>query len=170
MSVIKTHEINLYAKLKNNYIRLRPLNDKHLPLLYKWNSDPEIVYWTDDLPEGEVYGKEDINGIYNYVSNIAYCFLLEVNGEPIGECWLEEMNIQEVSDMYPNLNVKRIDMMIGEKDWWGKGIGSAIVGMLTDYAFEHDGVDIMHIVSVADDNIRSQRAFLKTGSTKMILS
>jgi len=163
MSILRTHEINLYGKLKDYNIRLRPLNDGHLPLLYKWNADPEVVYWCEDLEEMEANDEESVRGIYGYVANIAYCFLLEVNGEPIGDCWLEEMNIQEVSDMYPNLNVKRIDMMIGEKDWWGKGIGSALVGMLTDYAFERDNVDIVHIPSVFDFNIRSQKAFLKNG-------
>ena len=163
MNIIKSHDITLIGKLKEYNIQLKPLNDKHLPLLFKWNADPDVTYWCEgsDLPEGN--DEKTVCDIYSYVSKIAFCFLLEVNGEPIGDCWLEEMNIQEVSDMYPNLNVKRIDMMIGEKDWWGKGIGTALVGILTDYAFEHDNVDIIHIPSVFDFNIRSQKAFLKNG-------
>ena len=163
MRIIKTHDINLYGKKNDNLIRLRPLNDEHLPLLYKWNADPEVTYWCEDIDEGTANNEETVHDIYGYVSEIAYCFLIEVNGEPIGECWLEKMNIQEVIDMYPNLNVKRIDMMIGEKDWWEKGIGSALVGMITDYAFEHDNVDILHIPSIFDYNIRSQRTFLRNG-------
>ena len=163
MSIIKTHDINLYGKSKDNYIRLRPLNDSHLPLLYKWGADPEIVYWTDDNDNDEGMTEESVQCIYGYVSPIAYCFLIEVNGEPVGDCWLEEMNIQEVSDMYPNLNVKRIDMTIGEKNWWGKGIGNAFVGMLTDYAFDCDNVDVIHIPGVFEFNIRSQKTFLRNG-------
>ena len=163
MSIIKTHEINLYGKSKNHYIRLKPLNDEHLPLLYKWNADPEVTYWCEGNDSDEGNNEQTVHDIYGYVSQIAYCFLLEVDREPIGECWLEEMNIQEVIDMYPNLNIKRIDMMIGEKNWWGKGIGSALVGILTDYAFEHDNVDILHIPCVFDYNIRSQKTFLRNG-------
>lgn len=28
-------------------IILRPLSDVHLPYLYKWSSDPEVLYWTE---------------------------------------------------------------------------------------------------------------------------
>ena len=162
--IIQTHDINLYGKKKDFNIHLRPLNDVHLPLLYKWNADPEVTYWCEGNDDGRLFNDEQtVRDIYEYVSPIAYCFLLEVDGEPIGDCWLEQMNIQEVIDMYPNLNVKRIDMMIGEKSWWGKGIGSALVGMLTDYAFIHDNVDIIYIPGVFDFNIRSQRTFLRNG-------
>ena len=65
--------------------------------------------------------------------------------------------------MYQNLNVKRIDMMIGDKNFGGKGIGSALVGILTDYAFECDNVDVLHIPGVFDFNIRSQKTFLRNG-------
>ena len=161
MSVIKTHEVNLYGKLNGHHIRLRPLTDEHLLLLYKWNADPEVTFWCESGDGAN--DEETVRDIYSYVSPIAYCFLLEVDGKPIGDCWLENMNVQEIIDAYPNLNMKRIDMMIGEKDWWGRGIGSALIGMLTDFAFEHDGVDVLYIPSVFDYNIRSQKAFLKNG-------
>jgi len=161
MSIIKTHEVNLYGKLKGITIRLTPLNDKHLPLLYKWNSDPEVTFWCESIDGAN--DEETVRDIYSYVSPIAYCFLIEIDNKPIGDCWLENMNVQEVIDMYPNLNVKRIDLMIGEKEWWGKGIGSALIGMLTDFAFEHDNVDVLHIPCIFDYNIRSQKAFIKNG-------
>jgi len=159
MSIIKTHDINLYGKIKDYNIRLRPLCDEHLPLLYKWDADPEMTYWLDEKP----CSKEDVEGIYSYVSNISYCFLIEANGKPIGDCWLENMNIQDRIDMYPGLNVKRIDIFICEKDWWRKGIGSGVIGMLTDFAFELEKADVIHIVEIADFNERSQRAFLRNG-------
>ena len=130
-------------------------------MLYKWNSDPEVTFWCESC-DG-VNDEETVRDIYRYVSPVAYCFLLEVDGKPIGDCWLQHMNDQDVIDMYPNHNVKRIDMMIGEKEWWGRGIGSALIGMLTDFAFGDDSVDVLHIPCVFDYNIRSQKAFLKNG-------
>jgi RimJ/RimL family protein N-acetyltransferase len=164
MSIIKTHDVYLQGKVKGCRVRLVPLEDKHLPLLYKWNEDPEVAYWCDfDSDGSEGMDGELVNAIYGHISKNAHCFLVEADGEPIGDCWLQDMNIQEISDRYPGLNVKRIDMMIGEKDWWGKGVGSSIVGMLTDFAFEKCGVDVIYIASIFDFNIGSQRAFLKNG-------
>ena len=87
MSVIKTHKVNLHGKLKDYHIRLKPLNGEHLPLLYKWNSDPEVTFWCESC-DG-VNDEETVRDIYSYVSPIAYCFLLEVDGKPIGDCWLQ---------------------------------------------------------------------------------
>ena len=52
MSIIKTHDIALFGKIKNYNIKLVPLNDGHLSLLYKWNADPEITYCCEDNDDG----------------------------------------------------------------------------------------------------------------------
>ena len=46
MNIIITHDINLYGGNDTDII-LRPLCDDHLPLLYKWCADPEVLYWTE---------------------------------------------------------------------------------------------------------------------------
>ena len=170
MSIIKSHNITLYGKTKDYYITLCPLCDDHLPLLYKWNADPVILYWMDggeiDLDnidtQPQNVNTEAIGNMYGNVSQNAYCFLIKVNDIPIGECWLQKMNFQEVIAHYPNLDIRRIDMMIGEKDWWNKGIGTAFVGMLTDFAFVNEKVDIVFNFP-ADYNIRSKKVFEKNG-------
>lgn len=163
MSIINSHDITLYGKSKNHDIVFKPLCDEHMPLLYKWNADPEVSYWCEGNDIDLTNIEEHVHDVYGYVSQIAYCFLLEADGVPIGECWLENMNIQEVIDMYPGLDVRRIDMMIGEKDYWGKGIGTTLVAVLTEYAFREENADVIHIPSVFDYNIRSQKTFLKNG-------
>jgi aminoglycoside 6'-N-acetyltransferase len=142
---------------------LKPLCDEHLPLLYKWNSDPEVLYWTeggDDIERS--YDKETVHAIYGGVSKHAFCFLIELDGQPIGECWLQKMNITDVIEMYPNLNVHRIDMAIGEKGYWGKGIGTKLVRMLVEFAFRREKVNVLHCFA-EDYNMRSQRVWLKNG-------
>ena len=46
MSIIKTHDITLYGGNEVDLV-LRPLSDEYLPFLYKWNSDPDVLYWTE---------------------------------------------------------------------------------------------------------------------------
>ena len=162
MSIIKTHDITLYGGNDAYKIILHPLSDEHLPYLYKWNSDPEVLYWVegDDV---ESYSPEVVRQIYGGISQNSLCFLIEVNGEMIGECWLQKMNLPHVKALYAeNADVRRIDMSIGEKSYWGKGIGTIFIGMLVKYAFESEQVDVLHCLC-EDYNIRSCRVWEKNG-------
>ena len=50
-------------------------------------------------------------------------FLIEVNNVPIGECWLQKMNLPDALSMYDaTTDVRRIDMSVGEKQYWNQGI------------------------------------------------
>ena len=47
MGIIREHKISILGKFNGKELALRPLSDKHLPLLYKWNSDSEVLYWVE---------------------------------------------------------------------------------------------------------------------------
>ena len=162
MNIIKSHDITLHGGNDIYKIILRPLSDEHLPYLYKWNSDPEVLYWVegDDV---ESYPPEVVHKIYGGSQENCLYFAIEANGEIIGECWLQKMNMPNVKKMYPDdTDVRRIDMSIGEKAYWGKGIGTVFIGMLVKYAFENKSVDVLHCLS-EDYNIRSRRVWEKNG-------
>lgn len=165
MSIIRSHEVTLYGGNDVDVV-LRPLSDQHLPLLYRWNADPEVLYWTEggeDIIRS--YDEALVRRIYGGVSQHALCFLVEADGASIGTCWLQNMNIEDVQAMYPpGTDVRRIDMAIGEKAYWGKGIGSAFIGMMIDYAFLGEYVDVLHCFS-EDYNVRSRRMWEKHGFT-----
>lgn len=166
MSIIKTHDITLYGGNEVDLV-LRPLSDEYLPFLYKWNSDPDVLYWT----EGGLnlsYDAALVEQIYGGVSQNAHCFLVETDGIPIGECWLQKMNLEKVKVMYPEgFDVRRIDMMIGEKNYWNKGLGTEFVRMLVDFAFYGEHVDVLHCIC-EDCNVRSCRVWEKNGFTKVL--
>ena len=154
MSIIQSHTVTLYGGNDEFKIILRPLSDDYLPYLYRWNADPEVLYWAegDDVA---AYTPEAVHQIYGSISQNSFCFAVEVNGKTIGECWLQKMNLPQVKAMYDeNLDVRRIDMCIGEKEYWGKGIGTLFVGMLVDFAFSKEKVDVLHCLC-EDYNIRS---------------
>ena len=161
MSIIKSHDITLYGSAGEYDIILRPLCDDHLPLLYIWGADPEVVYWSDS-GNVDVFIDEEVRDIIGSVSQNALCFLVEVNGVNIGNFWLQNMNIPEVSALYPGLDVRRIDAEIGEKEYWGKGIGTEIIRMLIEYAFYGENVDVLYNFT-ADYNLRSQKILLNFG-------
>ncbi|HIZ56271.1 MAG TPA: GNAT family N-acetyltransferase [Firmicutes bacterium] len=162
MSIIKAHNITLYGGNDQYKIVLRPLSDEDLPYLYQWNADPEVLYWAegDDI---QSYPPEIIHKIYGGAPQDILYFAIEVNGQVIGECWLQKMNLSNVKAMYTDdTDVRRIDMMIGEKSYWGKGIGTLFIRMLVDFAFTVEKVDVLHCFC-EDYNIRSRRVWEKNG-------
>lgn len=169
MNIIKTHDITLYGGNDIGII-LRPLCDGHLPLLYKWCADSEVLYWTEGSTNDTTlsYGADTVHAIYGGVSQNAFCFLVEADGVPIGECWLQKMNFPKVKAMYPEtLDVRRVDMSIGEKEYWNKGIGTQFIGMMVDFAFYGENVDVLHCFS-EDYNVRSCRMWEKHGFTRIL--
>ena len=166
MSVIRSHDVTLYGGTDEFDVVLRPLCDAHLPLLYKWNADPEVLYWADG-GDKQAHSEETVRGIYGKTSQSPqnFLFLVEANGVPVGECWLEKMNLRLILDMYPPAaDVRRIDMMLGEKTYWNRGIGTAMIGMLVDFAFNREHTEVL-CSPVYDYNLRSRRAFEKNGFT-----
>jgi len=169
MSIIKSHDITLYGG-NDDAIILHPLTDEHLPCLYKWNADPEVLYWTEGGTDNRSlsYGPDTVHKIYGGVSQNAFCFLVEVGGIPIGECWLQKMNLPYVKAMYSETtDVRRIDMAIGEKAYWNKGIGTQFIGMMIDFAFNGEHIDVLHCFC-EDYNVRSRRMWEKHGYTPVL--
>ncbi len=160
MAIIREHNITLQG---NKDIVLRPLTDRHLPLLYKWNSDLEVLYWGEGDDITEPYDESTVDLIYGSVSQNAFCFLIETAGVAVGDCWLQKMNIKAISDRYPvDVDVRRIDYCIGAKENWGKGIGTECLRMLLNFAFEAQKVDVLYIMPY-DYNERSVRMVERAG-------
>ena len=114
MGFLKQHHITLQGER----VTLRPMTEGDWDILLKWNSDPEVLYFSegDDV---KAYSLEQVQEIYRNTSQKAFCFTIELNGMPIGECWLQRMNLERILRRYPDLDCRRIDLMIGEKQLWG---------------------------------------------------
>lgn len=148
--------------LDDGSLRLRPLTEQDWDVLLKWNSDPEVLFFSEGS-RVERRTLEEVHGIYRSVSHGAWMFIAEVDAQPIGECWLQHMNLDRILRARPGMNLFRIDLTIGEKDLWGKGWGTRIIRLLTDHGFQQAGADAVFGIGVADYNPRSRRAFEKNG-------
>jgi RimJ/RimL family protein N-acetyltransferase len=155
---LRTHAITL----RGEKVVLRPMTENDWNVLLKWNRDPEVLYFAegDDVSS---YSLEQVQEIYRGVSQTAFCFIAEVDGQPIGECWLQRMNLQRILQKYPGVDCRRIDLMIGEKAFWGHGLGSEMIHLLATFAFMNEKADLVFGCGIADYNLRSLRAFQKAG-------
>jgi len=153
---LRTHEV----RLRSGPVTLRPLTEDDWVLVLGWWNDPEIASDADSN-EGP-YSLRQVQKIMRDISSHAYCFVIEFNGRPVGECWLQEMNLERILRRNPGLDCRRIDIEI-EKAYWGRRIGTAAIRMLVEFGFERKGADAIFAMDVADDNPRSRRAFEKAG-------
>ncbi len=161
MEIIKSHHTTLTLEVGQWRIQLLPMTDAHLPLLYEWNQRTNVLYWCegDDIA---VNAPGDVDSIYGSISKKAVMFIIAVNDLPVGECWLQEMNLPGLVKKHPQKNVRRIDMTIYEEAYWGRGLGAAINAMLLRYAFENSKTDLIYAIT-EDYNIRAQKCLVKSG-------
>ena len=153
-----THAVTLCGA----HVVLRPMTEDDWETLLAWNNDPEVLYFAegDDVRSRSL---AEIQAMYCHVSQSAFCFIIEVSGRPIGECWLQHMNLERILEQHPGKDCRRIDLLIGEKASWGQGFGSEAIRLLTDLAFTHEQADIVFGCDIADYNPASLRAFQKAG-------
>lgn len=163
MFKLKQHNVILEGETpKGRSIRLRPMTEDDWDILLKWNSDPEVFYYVE-AANVTAHTLEVVQEIYRSTSQNAFCFIIELEGKPVGDCSLQKMNIKRILQKYPNLDCRRIGIMIGEKEYWGQGIGTEAIRLLTEFGFLKQGAGMIFGAGIPDYNPRSLRAFQKAG-------
>jgi RimJ/RimL family protein N-acetyltransferase len=154
---LREHQVTLQGER----VFLRPMTEEDWGTVAKWETDPEIIHWADT---SRVTSRtvEEVQKIFRKVSENAYCFIIELEGKPIGDGWLQGMNLTKVLRRYPGRDCRRIDLAIGEKELWGRGLGADTIRTLTRFAFEREEADMVFAI-IGDYNERSQSAFMKSG-------
>ncbi len=156
-SRLRTHDVTL----RGTRVTLRPLTEADWDLLLGWNNDPEVMKYAD-ANDFEETTRQEVQAVYRWISTHAFCFVMEVDGRPIGECWLQRMNLQRIVDQFPGEDLRRIDLAIGEKQRWGSGYGTEAIDLLVEFGFEEESASAIFGLVLAD-NRRSLRAFQKNG-------
>jgi RimJ/RimL family protein N-acetyltransferase len=151
-------EIRLHdVVLSDGRVTLRPMTESDWPMLMAVNNDPEVLYYSegDDVASRPL---EEVQAIYRHVSQAAFCFMIEADGAPVGDCWLQQMNLDRLRLRFPDLDCRRIDIELARR-CWGRGIGAASLRLLIAFAFEVERADVLFGCDVADYNDTSRRLF-----------
>lgn len=140
--------------LENALIKLIPLQESDVEMLYKVASDPEI--WANH-PSKNRYKREEFQLFLDSAVACKSAFLVYdvATNELIG------------STRFYNLDTINSTIAIGytflAKKYWGGGHNKAMKKLLIDYAFQYVDTILFHI---GETNSISQTAIAKIGATK----
>ncbi|MFN8516661.1 MAG: GNAT family N-acetyltransferase [Thermomicrobiales bacterium] len=141
---------------------LRPMTEGDWELVMRISNDPNLGYYTEG-DDWTPYTLEEIQRIYRSISQQAFMFVIEREGQPVGECWLQRMNLSRLLDRYESLDCRRIDLAIADPEQRGRGLGSRAIRLLVQFGFAEERADAIFACDVWDYNLASRRAFEKVG-------
>ncbi|WAS04151.1 GNAT family protein [Gloeomargaritales cyanobacterium VI4D9] len=142
-------------KIETERLIFTPLTLNDVSNTYlEWLLDPEVNRYLEVR-----HYKHTIKSLYQYVENINsncnnhfFKIIMKSTEEHIG-------NIKVSVEDY---QVGDIGIMIGAKNYWGKGIGSESINAITNWAFNNLKLKKMK-AGCYEQNLASLRAFLKCG-------
>lgn len=115
--------------LKGSKVCLRPYIEKDIEQWYRWFNDELITYWMDKrrFPNTRKKQYEYLENISKSVNDLQLAIVTNDKEDLIGTVGLHDINyINRTAD---------ISVIIGEKQYSGKGIGKEAVGLLVEHAF-----------------------------------
>lgn len=134
---------------------LRGLNFKDKEYLLNWNRDEEIrrltgaLYSVSEIEHEEWFKNKSISK-----TEKMWCIVDFNSKEPIGVVGLKNFDyISRNSELY---------IYIGEKKFWGKGIGSKVTSQVLQIAFENLNLHKVYL-SVFSYNLRAIKMYEKIG-------
>ncbi|MFZ4455965.1 MAG: GNAT family N-acetyltransferase [Bacteroidales bacterium] len=141
--------------LQNDVVRLIPVQSDDFERLYKVASDPLI--W-EQHPDKERYKKERFQLFFDSALQSKGAFLVfdNASNKLIGSTRFYEYS--------PEKKSIAIGFTFIAREYWGGAHNSAMKKLLLNYAFQFVSSVVFHIGAL---NIRSQKAILKLGATKI---
>ncbi|MDD5082771.1 MAG: GNAT family N-acetyltransferase [Dehalococcoidales bacterium] len=126
---------------------------------YTWQADPELA-WLDAAPPLSLTFQEylpDYTSQIHYISSSRRQFAIETpEGRHIGNCVY--YGIDEVK------SEAELGIMIGDREYWGKGYGADAIAALLNYIFQTTRLRRVHLKTL-ETNLRAQKCFRKCGFT-----
>jgi RimJ/RimL family protein N-acetyltransferase len=141
--------------LKGKNVNLRPVSKLDVPYLVRWINDPDVRYFLEAyLPQNEQDEEKWVENLSKEKSR-DIVFIIETKaGKPIGLMGIHNIKWRD--------RVATTGALIGEKAYWGKGLGSEAKMLLLDYAFNTLNLRKMCSGAIAF-NERSIRYSLRCG-------
>jgi aminoglycoside 6'-N-acetyltransferase len=142
-------------------ISMRPLRAADIAVLYEWLNMPHVVEWWRPAPTLAAVGAK-------YTPRIAgaepiHCLVASVSGKPVG--MIQWYRVSDVNYGYPGVRLSpeaiAMDVFIGDPEYLGRGVGAAIVELLTDELRSQRAP--YFVIDPDAANVRAIRAYARAG-------
>ncbi len=146
-------------KITSEHYNIRPFKMGDVELWQKWDTDPEVQAF---MPEPRSV-TQDITTQYEYINECEndeegfYWSIETIDGITIGTVALTEFNEYH--------GVANLGIVVGDKNYWGKGVATEVINAVAHYAFEHLGIFSIG-AEVEEGNIPMMKALEKVGFTQ----
>lgn len=136
------------------------MRDKHLSDIendYAWRCDPELARYDATVPlklssrEFALYYTEELQ---HPKEGRRWFAIDSIDGKHIGNCMYYDVDEERKQ--------AKIGIIIGDREYWGKGCGSEAVTLLTTHIFEETNLERVYLDTL-EWNVRAQRCFQKCG-------
>ena len=139
----------------NTEIYLRPLELKDADVSYKWRNDPEVWSYTKFVLKNPITAEVEKQWLLNKLdltNEKRFAICVKNTKEYIGNIQLLDIE-NETAEFH---------LFIGEKKYWGKGIGYNASLMLLKYAFYN--LNLKHVfLEVHAENLAAYSIYKKVG-------
>jgi len=146
---------NMNLKIKGESVYLKNLREKDATEDYcRWLNDPGVNKYLETR-------KVTIEGLKKYIKEkntadncLFLCILDRESGKHIGNIKLEPIDFESKKAV--------LGILIGDKNYWGKGIGTEATKLLVDYAFNNLNIKEVNL-GVISENKAAIRVYEKAG-------
>jgi len=148
-------KVSAQPVLEGERVRLRPVEDRDLPLYVRWTNDPDVRHWLhrSERPLSTLeLERAKVEGMRRDPRTLVWC--IEAERRPIGDVRLLEIDTAH--------GRAELGIAIGEKDCWGRGYGTDAIRRVLRHAFGELGLRRVWLITDAD-NARGIRCYEKCG-------
>ncbi len=145
------------AFLKGTQVYLRPYApETDAAKVHQWFNDPEVTHFmvTGRYPTTELQARALLEAQVRSEEHVVFVVVDSATEKPLGLVGLYDM------DMVVRKAEMRI--IIGEKEYWGKGVGTEAVELITYYGFDRLQLNKVYL-GVMEENIKAVKAYEKAG-------
>lgn len=148
--------LNHYPVLTGKKVSLRPRKPEDGVNEYRWRTDPELCRLDAtiplDLSLAEFLDRYSLELEY---PGLTYTLSIDtLDGLHIGECSLFNLDLLN--------SIVETGIMIGEKDFWGRGYGADAVQTFLSHVFNKSDMDKI-VLRTLDCNVRARKCFEQCG-------
>jgi RimJ/RimL family protein N-acetyltransferase len=141
--------------MQGKLVRLRAYEKSDADALFRWFSDEEVTRWLGPPAFPSRAHQEKFIELASASSDDAKYFAIEtLDGKLVGDCGLRFIDWKS--------RKAEFFITIGEKQFWGKGLGSDALRIVVRLAFDKMNLNRLWL-SVLVDNPRAVRCYEKCG-------